>query len=123
MWAAKLVLGMPPRNPAELDQLDHSAAALFAIAAQPQTACPSIRAWNKAMRQNCLPVLVAVLLGEKGVALLPDGQCLPVVREAHVFQRDAGVTVHQSHEVVAPVGDAQLVQQVVLNGQESRRTF
>lgn len=56
-------------------------------------------------------------------ASLPNRQYPPVVRKARVFDRDTRLTVHQSHEIVASIGDIKLVQQEVFHGQESCRAF
>lgn len=57
----------------------------------------------------------------RSVTLSPDGQLLPVVWEAHLLEWNTRIAVHQVYEVCAPMGDAQLLQQKVIHGQEHCR--
>ena len=41
--------------------------------------------------------------------LLPDGQLLPVVREAHWFEWNARIAIHQVYKVVVPMSDGWLL--------------
>ena len=59
----------------------------------------------------------------RSVTSLPYGQLLPVVREAHWFEWNARIAVHQVYEVCTPMSDAQLLQEEVFHGQESCRAF
>lgn len=53
--------------------------------------------------------------------LLPDGQLLPVVWEAHWFEWNTRIAIHQVYKVLAPMNDAQLLKQEVFHGQEPCR--